>query len=322
MRALITGATGFVGGHLIEHLRASGDTVVGLSETGVWPDTAFVPPSVRATPLERLDLLGATPAAFAALIETHQPEAIYHLAAQANPQLSVTNPRGTWELNVLGTLALLEAVRASGTAPAVVLVGSGVSYGNPAPGDLPVSETCPVRPNNPYAASKAAADLLGIQHYLSHGTKTLMARPFNHAGPRQADIYALASFARQVAEVELGRRDRIRHGNLAVVRDYTDVRDIVRAYRLLATRGQPGEIYNIGSGRDISLAAMMAKLRGLARTEVAAETDPALVRPVDQPRLLADATKLRDATGWSPSCSIDETLAAMLDDWRERLKQG
>src|SRR5439155_4831927 len=176
--------------------------------------------------------------------------AVYHLAAQANPQASLADPRGTWALNLGGTLNLLEAVRAAGLSPGprVVLVGSGVSYGNPAPEHLPVNESCPLRPNNAYAASKAAADLLGIQHHLAHGTHTLMVRPFNHAGPRQAPIYVLSALARQVAEVEAGLRPRVEVGNLDVVRDFTDVRDVVRAYRLLACTGAAGEVYNLGTG--------------------------------------------------------------------------
>src|SRR5262249_11797628 len=156
------------------------------------------------------------------------------LAAQANPQKSLVDPRGTWELNLGATLNLLMAVRASGQAPRVILVGSGVSYGNPAPEHLPVAESCPLRPPNPYAASKAAADLLGTQHPLAHGLAAVIVRPFNHAGPRQSPSYVLSALARQVAEVEAGAKPRVEVGNLDVVRDFTDVRDVVRAYRLLA----------------------------------------------------------------------------------------
>jgi len=183
------------------------------------------------------------------LIARKQPEAIYHLAAQANPQASVADPRGTWALNLGGTLNLLEAVRATGLRPRLVLVSSGICYGNPAPEHLPVSESCPLRPNNPYAASKGAADLLGIQHHLAHGADVVIVRPFNHAGPRQGSNYVLGGLARQVAEVEAGLRARIEVGNLDVVRDFTDVRDVVRAYRLLAARGAGGEVYNLGNGR-------------------------------------------------------------------------
>ncbi|MGE5755446.1 MAG: GDP-mannose 4,6-dehydratase, partial [Planctomycetaceae bacterium] len=246
-----------------------------------------------------------------------QPEVIYHLAAQANPQASVADPRGTWALNLGGALNLLEAVKVSGQAPRVVLVGSGVCYGNPVPEHLPVTESCPLRPNNPYAASKAAADLLGVQHFLAHGTDVVMVRPFNHAGPRQSPTYVLSALARQVAEVEAGRKARVEVGNLDVVRDFTDVRDVVRGYRLLAERGVAGEIYNLGSGQGVKLADALDTLTVQADAPVDVCVDPARVRPVDQPLLVADATKLRRATVWEPRFSIAQTLADMLQYWRE-----
>ena len=247
MRALVTGISGFVGGHLAEHLVAEGDLVVGLSTSGRWPvELAELGKSVR---IERFNLMEQSEADLADLVRRKQPEVIYHLAAQSNPQGSFADPHGTWALNLGGSLNLLEAVKISGQKPRVVLVGSGVCYGNPAPEFIPVSEVCPLRPNNPYAASKAAVDLLGIEHYLAHGTDVVMVRPFNHAGPRQLPRYVLAGFAFQVAEVECGLRSCLEVGNLDVVRDFTDVRDVVRAYRLLSERGQAGEIYNLGSGQ-------------------------------------------------------------------------
>ncbi|WP_152052657.1 GDP-mannose 4,6-dehydratase [Tautonia marina] len=319
MRALISGITGFVGGHLAEHLLDQGDAVVGLSASGRWPDsTAHLAEAVR---LETFDLLADSVGSLARMLTRKRPEAIYHLAAQANPHASFDDPRATWDLNLGGTLTLLEAIRQAelDEKPRVVLVGSGVSYGNPSPEDLPVTERCPLRPNNPYAASKAAADLLGIQHWLAHGTPVVIARPFNHAGPRQEDRYVLSSFARQVAEVERGDRPRIEVGNLQVVRDFTDVRDIVRAYRLLAESGRPGEVYNIGTGRNESLAHLLDILRGLADRPVEVVVDPARVRPVDQPLLLADASKLHADTGWEPRWTSEQTLADMLNFWRSHL---
>jgi GDP-4-dehydro-6-deoxy-D-mannose reductase len=319
MRALVTGVTGFVGGHLAEHLIAAGDLVVGLSTSGRWPDgLTHLSRQVR---LERCDLVAGDAEDLAATIARKQPEVIYHLAAQANPQASLTDPRGTWALNLGGVLNLLEAVKAAagpnpGPGPRVILVGSGVCYGNPAPEHLPVKEDCPLRPNNPYAASKAAADLLGIQHFLSHGTDVVMVRPFNHAGPRQSPSYVLSALARQVAEVEAGQKARVEVGNLDVVRDFTDVRDVVRGYRLLAERGRPGEIYNLGSGRGTRLADALDTLTGLARAPITVFIDPARVRPVDQPLLVADPSRLRAATGWEPQFSIAQTLADMLQYWR------
>ena len=313
MRALITGASGFVGGHLVEHLAALGDVSVGLSASGRWPDSLRHLESLAR--IEPCDLTDSGDA-LAELLTRKQPEVVYHLAAQANPQQSVSDPRGTWALNLGGTLNLLEAVKASGLKPRVVIVGSGVCYGNPAPEFLPVSESCPLRPNNPYSASKASADLLGIQHFLAHGTDVVMARPFNHAGPRQSSTYVLGGLARQVAEVEAGKRSRVEVGNLDVVRDFTDVRDVVRAYRLLAEKGQAGEIYNLGTGQGTKLADALDHLRSLATVPIEVYIDPARVRPVDQPLLVADSTKLRRTVGWEPKFPIEQTLSDMLNDWR------
>jgi GDP-4-dehydro-6-deoxy-D-mannose reductase len=321
MRVLVTGVSGFVGVHLAEHLVDSGDLVVGLSASGRWPEGLSGLALARQVRLEAFDLADGAESDLADLIGRKRPEAIYHLAAQANPQASLSDPRGTWALNLGGALNLLEAVKASGLKPRVVLVGSGVCYGNPAPEHLPVSESCPLRPNNPYSASKAAADLLGIQHFLSHGTDVVMVRPFNHAGPRQSSTYVLSGLARQVAEVEAGLKPRVEVGNLEVVRDFTDVRDVVRGYRLLAERGAPGEIYNLGSGRGTRIADALETLRSLARAAVEVYVDPARVRPVDQPLLVADASKLRAATDWEPRFSISRTLADMLDYWRDVVKR-
>ena len=210
MRALVTGVSGFVGGHLAEHLVAEGDIVVGLSASGHWPvDLAHLGRSVR---IERFDLVEQSESNLADLLRRKQPEVIYHLAAQSNPQESLVDPRGTWSVNLGGSLNLLEAVKLSGQKPRVIMIGSGVCYGNPAAEFIPVTEDCPLRPTNPYAASKAAVDLLGIQHYLAHGTDVVMVRPFNHAGPRQSPRYVLAALTLQAAKAESGHRAPYRSG--------------------------------------------------------------------------------------------------------------
>lgn len=320
MRVLVTGATGFVGRELTNQLVDAGCVVVGISRSGCWP-SGFAP----ACRIEQVDLADADGGALGPLLRRKQPEVIYHLAAQSNPSLSLSDPRGTWAANLGGTLNLLEALRTFRVAapqapvPRVVVVSSGVCYGNPAPEHEPVDELCPLRPNNPYAASKGAADLLAIQHFLAHQTDVVIARPFNHAGPGQSPTYVLASLCRQVAEVEAGQREFVEHGNLAVVRDFTDVRDIARAYRLLAAHGRAGEIYNVGTGREESLSTMFEIIKSMARTPIPSRVDPARVRGVDQPRLLSDSTKLRTATGWSPQVSLEQTLADMLNDSRKQL---
>ena len=323
MRALVTGITGFVGGHLAEHLLGSGDEVAGLSTSGRWPSN--LTHLADRVAIEACDLVGVADSDLSERIKHHHPDAVFHLAAQANPQASLADPRGTWALNLGGTLTLLEAVRSSGLKPRVVLVGSGVCYGNPTPEYLPVSESCPLRPNNPYSASKGAADLLGVQHFLSHGTEVVMARPFNHAGPRQSPTYVLGGLARQVAEVEAGRKDRVEVGNLDIVRDFLDARDVVRAYRLLATVDASkvaGEVFNVGSGRGTKLLDALEILRSRARRPIPVHVDPARVRPVDQPLLVADPTKLKGATGWEPRHSIESTLADMLEEARRALESS
>jgi GDP-4-dehydro-6-deoxy-D-mannose reductase len=318
MRALVTGVSGFVGGHLCEHLVAEGDQVVGVSASGAFP--ADLDHIGRVVRIERLDLVEAGEDELSDFLRRKQPEVIYHLAAQSNPQQSVSDPRGTWALNLGGTLNLLEAVKASGQKPRIILVSSGTCYGDPAPEFIPVREDCPVRPNNPYAASKAAADLLGIQHHLAHGTDVVIVRPFNHAGPRQSPRYVLAGLAAQVAEVEAGKKECVEVGNLEVIRDFIDVRDVVRGYRMLSTRGRAGEIYNLGSGRGTKIAGALEHLRSLAARPVAVRVDPARVRPVDLPLLVADSTKLREATGWEPAFTIEQTLADMLESRRAAIR--
>lgn len=322
MRAFVTGISGFVGGHLAEHLLEVGDQVAGVSASGRFPaDLAHLARSARVEPL---DLADVDPGAFADLIRRKRPEAVYHLAAQSNPRASVDDPRGTWALNLGGALNLLSAVKDAGLSPTprIVLVGSGICYGDPPPDRIPVSESCPLRPNNPYSSSKAAADLLAIQMHLSDGLDVVIARPFNHAGPRQSSRYVLASLAAQVAEVEAGLKDAVEVGNLDVVRDYTDVRDVVRGYRLLAEAGTPGEVYNLGTGRGLKLADALDAFRGLSTRPIEVRVDPERVRPVDLPYLVADASKLREAAGWEPRIPIERTLADMLADARARVAAG
>ena len=272
--------------------------------------------------IERLDLVEAGEDELAELVRRKQPEVIYHLAAQSNPQQSVADPRGTWALNLGGTLNLLEAVKASGMKPRVILVSSGTCYGDPAPEFIPVREDCPLRPNNPYAASKAAADLLGIQHRLAHGTDVVIVRPFNHAGPRQSPRYVLAALAAQVAEVEAGHKQS-RRGRQPRRRPRLHRRPRRRPRLSPARRARHGR-------RDLqprlrpgdALADALEHAHGAGADPDRRLVDPARVRPVDQPLLVADPAKLRAATGWEPRFPIEQTLADMLQYWRDAVACG
>ena len=291
MRALITGADGFVGLHLNDHLLAEGDQVIA-----------------SATDITDRDAL------IAAFSEAN-PEVVYHLAAQADVGGSWDNPVETLRVNVEGTLNTLDAARLAG-ATRVLAVTSADIYGHVDPDDLPLTENQPIRPVSPYAASKGAADILCLQATLGHGLDVVRARSFNHLGPGQSDRFVASAIAhRIVANERSGERD-VRVGNLDARRDFTDVRDVVRAYRLLMVHGVSGEAYHVCSGIDRSVDELARTLIELADTSVRLETDPALLRPIDLSVLRGDNTKLRECTGWTPAIPIETTLHDLLEHWR------
>ena len=270
----------------------------------------------RATGTDLLDAAATRRAVAGA-----RPDVVYHLAARAHVGESWRDPGGTLRDNVAMALNLLEALRAEAPEATVVAVASSEVYGPPA--RLPVDEAAPLRPHNPYAVSKAATDLLAGFYADAHGMRVVRARSFNHAGPGQEATYAIASFARQVAgAVEAGEDPvRIVTGNPDTRRDYTDVRDVVRAYRLLAERAQPGA-YNVCSGRSASAGELIAGLARAAGVRVEHEVDPALLRPHEVPELRGSAEALRAATGWEPEIPPERTLADTLEWWREELRAG
>jgi GDP-4-dehydro-6-deoxy-D-mannose reductase len=250
-------------------------------------------------------------------VASARPEVVYHLAARAHVGESWSDPAGTLHDNLAMTLNLLEAVRAEAREATVLAVASGEVYGPPE--RLPVDETAPLRPQNPYAVSKASADLLAGFYADAHGLRVVRARAFNHAGPGQAPTYAIASFAQQVAEQVDAGHDPIRivTGNPDTRRDYTDVRDVVRAYRLLAERAEPG-VYNVCSGRTASTAELLAALAEAAGVRVDHVVDPELVRPHEVMELRGSYEALRRATGWEPEIPLARTLSETLADWRRR----
>lgn len=293
MRAFITGGHGFVGGWLCRHLGAMGDDVIAPEDIDITEADA-----IRA-----------------AIVEA-APDAVYHLAALPHVGESWADPARTFHVNAVGTLHVLAAARAAAGMPRVLIVGSAEVYGKVLPHELPITEENPVRPATPYAASKVAAEYLGMQAYLGYDQPVISARAFNHAGPGQVSTFAVSDFARQVVEAERSGGTSLRVGNLTPRRDFTDVRDVARAYRLLMTDGVPGEVYNVCSGQAVQIEDLARRLIALAGATLELELDPALARPVDIPVLLGDPAKLHKATGWTPEIPLDDTLRDTLEHWR------
>jgi GDP-4-dehydro-6-deoxy-D-mannose reductase len=314
MRVLITGAGGFAGGHLAAACAAAGDDVTGVARTPADPpwgaDVEMVALDLRDTATVR------------ATVREAAPEAVYHLAALSSVARSWEDPGESLEQNVQTTLSILEAVRAEAPQARLLLAGSCEVYGRPA--ELPIPEDAPPNPQNPYAVSKLAADLLGGVYAEAYGLDVIRARPFSHSGPGQQPIYLMASLARQAA---LGRRSgerslRIATGNPETRRDFTDVRDITRAYRLLVTSA-PAGVYNVASGRSVSAGDLIERLRELlAPIEVEHLVDPALVRPHEVMDLRGASERLTAATGWQPEIALEQTLADTVADWLRRLDRA
>jgi len=300
MRALVTGADGFVGRHLVDHLLVEGDEVVATDRSSGGSDMLDV------TALDRE-------------VATAEAEVVYHLAGQADVAASWVDGSGTLRANAEGTLNLLDSARRHGVRR-VVTVSSADLYGIIDQADLPVTEDAPLRPASPYGASKAAADLIALQAFLGHHQDVVRARSFNHLGPGQSDRFVCSALASRIAANELGGRTEVTVGNLEALRDFTDVRDVVRAYRLLAVDGTAGDAYNVCTGRSTAIREIAERLLAMADGPMRLEDDPALHRPTDVPELRGDPDRLHRHTGWRPEIDLDTTLADLLDDWRRRLR--
>lgn len=301
MRALVTGGLGFVGSHLIAHLESCGDEVVTIDHHGPRP----------------VDI--TDPVAVDAAVAKARPDAVYHLAGWADVGGSWSHPVTVLRVNAEGTLNVLEACRAAGVHR-VLAVASADVYGEVTEDELPLTEESPLRPTSPYAASKVAADALAQQAFLGHGLGVIRVRPFNHLGPGQSEKFVAPAIAARIARAELAGGGDVPIGNLTARRDVTDVRDVVRAYRLLIAHGASGQVYNVASGRDVSIQSLADELVALARHPVRLVPDASLLRPVDLPVLRGDASRLEAATGWRPEISIEQTLADLLDDMRARVR--
>jgi GDP-4-dehydro-6-deoxy-D-mannose reductase len=254
------------------------------------------------------------------MLDRVRPDRVFHLAAQSYVPTSWAAPTETLTANVTCQLNLFEAARELELPARFQIAGSSEEYGLVQPGEVPIREDNPLRPLSPYAVSKVAQDLLAYQYWRSHGLYSVRTRGFNHTGPRRGEVFVTSSFARQIAEIEKGRREPVVHvGNLEAQRDFTDVRDMVRAYWLALEHGEPGEVYNIGSGRAYTIRQVLDILLGLSTTRVEVREDPARLRPSDVPILLGDATRFRRVSGWEPTIPFEVTLKDLLDYWRERV---
>ncbi len=293
MRALITGGKGFVGQWLAAHLKDAGDEVAVIDiETDV-----------------------ADGAAVRRVMADVGPEAVYHLAAMTHVGESWENPSQVLRVNVLGTAEVLAAARDLERSPRVLIVSSAEVYGVVTPDQLPLGEFTPTAPASPYAASKLAAEAVALQAWRGYGQAVIVVRPFNHIGPGQSPNFFVPALAKRIVDARRSGADSLRVGTLTTRRDFTDVRDVVAAYRLLIEKGVPGGVYNVCSGTDCAMADVAALLLELAGSDLRLETDPELVRPVDVPVLRGDARRLREATGWRPVIPLATTLADVLASW-------
>ncbi|MBN1890201.1 MAG: GDP-mannose 4,6-dehydratase [Thermoflexales bacterium] len=315
MRALITGAAGFAGSHLADYLLEQSTWQVSGCILPGW-DRSLLDRRVDCLEVDLRDL-----EATQAMLERHTPDVIFHLAAQAYVPVSWDDPWDTLENNIRAQTNILNALVKLGAKARVLVIGSNEEYGRAPASAMPLREDTPLRPESPYAVSKIAQDYLGLQYFLSHQIPCVRVRPFNHIGPRQSDRFVASAFARQIAQIEAGQQEAvIRVGNLNAQRDFSDVRDMVRAYHLVVTQGEAGEVYNIGSGQPRSVQSLLDILLSLSQVPIRVEIDPARLRPSDTPLSYCDASKVCATTGWTPRIPFEQTLRDTLDYWRTRVK--
>ena len=305
MKVLITGASGFAGSHLTEHLIGLGESIVVLvNDPSGLNHLQHILPQIR---VEEADLRDGP--RVLKLLEEIRPQRIYHLAAFSSPSESLRHPRETYETNFVGTFNLLFAVHHLSLDCRLLLVSSADVYGAAPSCSMPLQETCPFQPANPYAASKAATELLAYQFFKSYGVPIVRARPFNHTGPRQSFAFVCSSFARQMVEIDLGRRQpAVTVGNLKVLRDFSDVRDIVRGYHLILEKGESGEVYHLCSGRPVAIGTILDMLLQSASRSIHVTVDSSMLRPGEASELWGDFSKLRQAVGWQPQYPMETTL--------------
>ncbi|OGF99806.1 GDP-mannose 4,6-dehydratase [Candidatus Gottesmanbacteria bacterium RBG_16_38_7b] len=314
--ALITGITGFVGSHLAELLLKEGVNVYGIQR---WRSKTDNIENIQdKIIIQEADLLDAH--SLYKVVDEIRPDYIFHLAAQSYVQSSWSSPTNTLEINIIGTANLFEAVKKSGLNIAIQIACSSEEYGKVLPDELPIREDNPLRPLSPYAVSKLAMDYLGYQYHESYGMRIIRTRGFNHTGPRRGDVFAESTFARQIAEIEKGKKEPVVHvGNLEAKRDYTDVRDMVKAYYLSVQKCQSGEVYNIATGMSWKIRDVLNLLLSMSKVKIKVLQDKSRMRPSDVEVLVGDASKFMKVSGWRPEIPFEKTMEDLLNYWRERI---
>jgi GDP-4-dehydro-6-deoxy-D-mannose reductase len=316
LKVFITGIAGFAGRHLTAFLLNRGDEVAGLEpedneDLGLLTKTH----DVKIFTGDIRDEKTITKA-----LKQFKPDIVYHLAAQSSVRLSFENPQETLAINIMGSLTLLEAINKVDFPIKTLVISSSEVYGPLKPEEVPVTEEHPLRPVNPYAVSKASIDLLAYQYVKSYGQQVYIARAFSHSGPWQKTVGVLSDWAFQVAKIDLGlSQPTIKVGNIQVRRDYSDVRDVIRAYVDIVDKGRIGEPYNVCSGTGYELADLLEKYRQFTSKNIEVVVDQSRMRPVDIPILVGSNKKIRRDTGWNPTIPIDKTLKDLFDYWREYL---
>lgn len=315
-KILITGASGFVGTHLIEFLLQGENQISGTYlEPKSKENLSRFAGKINLTEID----LNNENKVFS-LIKEKKPNFIFHLAASTSPADSFKDPKGTIINNVLIELNLLEAVRKLSMLDTRILIASSADiYGKVKKENLPIKEDCPLNPTDPYAVSKIAQDFLALQYFNAYHLKAIRTRAFNHVGPGQSPNFVISAFAKKIVEIEKGIQKEINVGNLEAKRDFTDVRDMVRAYAQIIEKGEPGEAYNIGSGYSIKIAEVLETLIKFSQQKIKINVDKSLFRPVDNPELLCDATKVRKTINWKPEIAFDKTLEDILNYWRRNI---
>ncbi len=311
MKSLIIGGAGFVGAYLIRHLRDEKGREVFVTKM---PHEEITEEGAKVYDLNILDK-----DAICSLLQEVQPDEIFHLAAQSSVAVSWKNPALTVDVNVKGGVNVLDAVRDTCPKARILLIGSGEEYGHVKNEEMPIVEENAVRPGNIYAATKVCQNLLGAIYAEAYQMDVMMVRAFNHIGPNQIPQFVVADFCKQVADIEAGRQEPVmKVGNLSARRDFTDVRDVVRAYGMIIEKGVAGETYNVGSGHAIAIQEILDKILANSSVDIKVEKDPAKFRPVDVPIIEANTTKLRETTGWTPEIPLEQTIKETVEYWRNK----